>query len=355
MTEAAVTSNEVVSQGSEPVENFENWRAAVASIFDVSPLDPDFKSTFSAELTTYNAGNFLIGSSVASPLKFRRNESLVSAVGVDHFLFQLYCSGDGEIDTEGRTSKLKTGDLVCFDLSRRLSSWASDLHAVSLVVPRALVQLPQRTLDTAHGAVIDGNSPMATLLGQQLAALHDAAPRLSGTDLPLATTLASTLVTVGLSAACSRQLEDPNVMLPVNLQVIRAYIERNLSHLDLSPEMVCRHFAMSRSSLYRLFDPLGGVANYIRDRRLDRANLHLGSIGTGRGAVARLALLCGFSSDTAFARAFRQRFGVNPRDAIMHAEVRTRGAAPRLDPGRNWLQGWMESLAAGRSASSSTR
>jgi AraC-like DNA-binding protein len=267
----------------------------------------------------------------------------------------LYCDGTGEIDTEGRESKLKSGDLVCFDLSRRLSSWASNLDAVSLVVPRALVQLPQRTLDTAHGAVIDGNSPMAALLGQQLLALHDATPRLSGSDLPLATTLASTLVTVGLSAASSRRLEDPSVMLPVNLQAIRAYIHRNLSHVDLSPDMISRHFGMSRSALYRLFDPLGGVANYIRDRRLDRAQLHLGSIGTGRGAVARLALLCGFASDTAFARAFRQRFDANPRDAIMSAEVRKRSALPQLAPDRNWLQGWMESLSAGRSAASNAR
>jgi len=166
MTETVVTSVEVAAAGLQPVDNFEHWRAAVASIFDVSPAEPDFRSSFSASLKTHNAGNFLIGSSSASPLKFRRNESLVSAVGVDHFLFQLYCSGIGEIDTEGRESKLKTGDLVCFDLSRRMTSWASDLHVLSLVVPRALVQLPQRTLDAAHGTVIDGNSPMAALLGQ---------------------------------------------------------------------------------------------------------------------------------------------------------------------------------------------
>lgn len=352
MTEAAVTANEVVSDGLAPVENFDHWRAAVASIFDISPIDPDFKTNFRAELTTYNAGHFLIGSSVASPLTFCRNEALVSAVGVDHFMFQLYRDGTGEIDTEGRNSKLKTGDLVCFDLSRRLSSWAGRLDQVSLVVPRALVHLPQRTLDMAHGAVLDGASPMASLLGQQLVALHDATPKLSGADVPLATTLASTLVTVGLSAACSRRIDDKELMLPVNLQAIRAFIERNLSHIELSPEMVCRKFAMSRSALYRLFDPLGGVSNYIRDRRLDRANLHLGSIGTGRGAVARLSLLCGFASDTAFTRAFRQRFGINPRDAIMQTHAR-KHVMPQDQPnaGRNWLQGWMESLSAGRSTS----
>jgi AraC-like DNA-binding protein len=355
MTETVVTSNEVVSRGLDPVENFEYWRAAVASIFEVAPLDPNFKSNFSADLTTYNAGNYLIGSSLAPPLTFRRNEQLVSAVGVDHFLFQLYGAGTGEIDTEGRASKLKSGDLVCFDLSRRLSSSASNLHAVSLVVPRALVQLPQRTLDLAHGAVIDGNSPMAALLGQQLVALHDATSRLSKDDLPLATTLASTLVTVGLSAACARRLEDRSIMLPMSLQAIRSYIESNLSHIDLSPDMICRHFAMSRSALYRLFDPLGGVADYIRDRRLERAKLHLGSIGSGRGAVARLALLCGFPSDAAFARAFRQRFGVNPREAIIQAEMRGRSSGPRLERDRNWLQGWMESLSAGRASASGGR
>ena len=153
-----------------------------------------------------------------------------------------------------------------------------------------------------------------------------------------------------LAGACEAVIAA--LYLDGGFDVARAFIERNLSHIELSPEMVCRKFAMSRSALYRLFDPLGGVSNYIRDRRLDRANLHLGSIGTGRGAVARLSLLCGFASDTAFTRAFRQRFGVNPRDAIMQTHARRHGMPQdQPHPGRNWLQGWMESLSAGRSTS----
>ncbi|WP_395448665.1 helix-turn-helix domain-containing protein [Aminobacter sp. UC22_36] len=308
---------------------------------------PDFDTTpFHADLTTYNLGSFLLGRSHASPQSFRRDRQLASAVGVDHLVVQLYVSGECEFEADGHISHGKAGDVVCFDMSRQMSSRSSTLDTVSIVLPRELVRLAPRTLDTLHGAVLDGETTFGTLLREHLMSLARVAPRIDASESRLAAEVTGTLISASLSAAVSGNDATGADLVGGSLQAIQSYIERNLNNEALSPEMVMRHFGLSRSALYRTFEALGGVAEYIRDRRLDRAFLRLTSAGTGRGGVSKLAFACGFSSEAAFSRAFRLRFGMPPREAMLEADRRTLATGHLVDTEGNWLQAWLDGLTA---------
>jgi len=102
--------------------------------------------------------------------------------------------------------------------------------------------------------------------------------------------------------------------------------------------MLCSAFGLSRSALYRLFAPLGGVSDYIRRRRLERARLALNGASLERGGIGKLARRFGFSSDDAFSRAFKARFGVAPREA---AQIRVLAPA---EPGDDSLEAWLRRL-----------
>ena len=69
----------------------------------------------------------------------------------------------------------------------------------------------------------------------------------------------------------------------------------------------------SRASLYRLFEPVGGVACYIRSRRLVRARNELTAPGLQDRRIGPIAYRAGFQSIAAFNRAFRQAYGETPR------------------------------------------
>jgi len=58
------------------------------------------------------------------------------------------------------------------------------------------------------------------------------------------------------------------------------------------------------------------VFAWLRDRRLERARRHLMD---GGETITGIAFLCGFSSSSHFAAAFRERYGCTP------AEFRRRG------------------------------
>ncbi|KQN78281.1 hypothetical protein ASE94_14960 [Devosia sp. Leaf64] len=176
------------------------------------------------------------------------------------------------------------------------------------------------------------------------------APRLGGPDGKLATEVGAVLISAGLSAAVTGQASEAD-LLGTGVQAIQGFIEKHLVDENLTPEMVMRHFGLSRSALYRTFEPLGGVADYIRDRRLNRAFLRLSSVGTNRGVVAKLAYMNGFSNEAAFSRAFRQRYGMNAREAIIEAGRRAASKSDIVEADQNWMQAWLKGLnAAGTGA-----
>ena len=78
-------------------------------------------------------------------------------------------------------------------------------------------------------------------------------------------------------------------------------------------DKLARTFGLSRASLYRLFEPVGGVASYIRTRRLARARQELTAPGLEDRRIGPIAYRAGFQSIPAFNRAFRAAYGQTPR------------------------------------------
>jgi AraC-like DNA-binding protein len=91
-----------------------------------------------------------------------------------------------------------------------------------------------------------------------------------------------------------------------------AFIDRNLARSDLAPASLEKSLPLSRSSLYRLFEPLGGVRNAILQRRLERAIRVLLTSTAARPPLRAIARDHGFSSEEQYSRAFRLRFGMTP-------------------------------------------
>lgn len=99
---------------------------------------------------------------------------------------------------------------------------------------------------------------------------------------------------------------DPEMLAAARL------IERDLLDPDLDANSLTRALGLSRSSLYRAFQSVGGVKAYIRQRRLEHARDLLMRRDGPRLTVGEVAQACGFASDSHFSRAFRKAFGYSP-------------------------------------------
>lgn len=96
----------------------------------------------------------------------------------------------------------------------------------------------------------------------------------------------------------------------------KKYVEDRLFNDNLVPDRIARDLGMSRASLYRVAASLGGVTNFIRDRRLAHAQTWLRTGELPGASISNLALDLGFGSEATFRRQFKRKFGHSPREAM---------------------------------------
>jgi AraC-like DNA-binding protein len=131
-----------------------------------------------------------------------------------------------------------------------------------------------------------------------------------------------------------------------SLRTLRRVIEDNLDNPELGPNFLMRHVGVSRATLCRLFEPLGGVRSYIQQRRLMRAFQAICDTACHKERIGVIARRCGFTGDAVFSRAFRNAYGVSPsevritaRDVYADALSSNETAAASFSAVNRWLLG----------------
>lgn len=314
------------------------WREAVAPFWDVQIRKEDTPD-FRGRSEVYHLGNAILGFTAASDLRMRRSRGLVARMGVDHIAAKIRMDGHARVAAAGRETAMAPGDVCLLDLSQPLSLESTDYRAMTVIMPRALFPEDGAQLDAAHGAVLRMDSAFGMLVNDHLMSLGANAPHFSAAEARTAAEVTGIL----LSMAARTANGTPGPALPVErapvFLTIRRYIDAQLGSPDLGVDHLCRRFGISRSGLYRLFVPLGGVVEYIRRRRLARAYRDLAEAAQRGIRVSEIAYRYGYGSPASFSQAFRAEFGISPVEAA--AGTHREGLAPGSgSPGGLPTGGW---------------
>lgn len=329
--------------GPSRTKSYEEWRDATAPLFEARIEGSDGPEGFDGHLEGYNLGRMIIGFGRSVGQRFRRDRRLIARSPLDHFVVQLYTSG-GSCGTAGRHDlDLQVGDISIRDLSQPYATTDPDFANITLVIPRTTLAPLVRDPDGLHGLTLSHRLPLGRLLGNHLHALVQAAPRMTAEEALAIDRSTASLIAACVGAAAPLEQANETLQLAV-LDRIRRYVDANLASPALTADAVCRHFGVSRSTLYRLFKPMEGFAAHVRRRRLDRAFIDLTAPQQDQQRIADICDRYGFASDAAFSRAFRQAFGVGPSDvrrlapeSLFQASSAT-GSAP--------LPAWLNALGA---------
>jgi len=287
-----------------PHQQFAAFRAAYEAIMDIGP-GADCQTSFAMSQRIWPLGRLVLTSTSlpdqGHPVRWTH---LPKAV-LDHWYVMLPCRFD-----EAGLAHSKSGARPCIhSLAQPLTREIEDDGVLTLFVPRNL--LADSCLDT----LLD--IPLATGLGTLLADLMLALDR----RLPLIEPQeVEHLVeaTRCLLIAAARPSRDhlAEAQAPMDLALLeraRRLIRLRLTEPALTPEAICRDLGVSRSRLYRLFEPIGGISAYVRRQRLQAARHALLDPMEVR-PITRLAEQWGFPDASVFSRAFRHEFGVSPKE-----------------------------------------
>jgi AraC-like DNA-binding protein len=289
-----------------PAERFRRWSSAVPT-WDVSPAPGTDPGEFYANMDAWFLGALVLSAGRMSPLQFIRSPEKIKADGADQFIFLMLRRGSWSGDVDGRMITAGPGQIVVFDLTRPNDTFGTATESVSLRIARAPV-VAAAPIDL-HGFTFQG--PIGRVLADHMMMMLRRLPVMEDTEV--ATTVNATL---SLIASCVSSVQvtaddTPARELVARHRVLR-YVDDNLGARDLTAATIGRQLGMPRSVIYRAFEPLGGIAQHVRARRLEPVHVLLENPDVD-GKIADIAGDFGFASDVHFSRTFRERYGYNPR------------------------------------------
>lgn len=295
----------------EKQHQFDLWNSKYSSFNTLRPLTP-VADAFEACNEIWSFGQLALMRNLAPAVAFERSLRQIRRDGVDHWVIRVARGGQSRLrigDTVIRTGRLQP---ILFTLGLPHEGDRSAADWTSLYIPRDSFPEVAAGLDRLGSRVLDG--PGAGLLVDYMTMLERRMPGVTLAELPSLAEATRAMVSACLLAEAGGSAMVRHDVEVTRLERLRQVIRRNIASPTLAPEKLSRLGGVSRSQLYRLFEPHGGVARYIQAQRLRLAHAML-SDPECRLTVAAIAERVGHFDASAFSRAFRQEFGYTPSEA----------------------------------------
>ncbi len=214
---------------------------------------------------------------------------------------------------EGTTAILKPGDSTLIDSVRPWSSnCAGECSRLYLRVPRWLMENRLRLTNLPLLPRISGASGLGVTLFRLATSLYQEAPVLTLEEG--ASAIEAYLEILSACVGHRERLGDETSHGAELLSRVEQFIETHLTEPALGPNEIANAVGISVRHLHRLFlQKESTVAEYIRERRLDRCQTELCNPRFSDHNITEIAFFWGFSDSAHFSRCFKRRFGVSPR------------------------------------------
>ncbi|KMO22104.1 AraC family transcriptional regulator [Methylobacterium platani JCM 14648] len=301
----AVPRSLFTTDGLPERDRFEAWR----SLFSAHSLDAD-PVGFSGSIETTLVGAMALRVMNAAAQGPARSRSQIRRDGQDGFVLHL-SQHAYSVETDRGVAEVPAGAVTLNDLSQPYRrSRVPETGSLILALPRASVASVLPDEEALHGLILHGGA------GRLLA---DHIRSLAATSHAIATVDAAHIAqaTLHMVAACAR----PSLATAAcatrpldaaRLRTAKRFLRGHLS-TPLRIDAMAKALGLSRTQLYRLFEPEGGVARAHMRLRLAAIRSTLDD-PLERRSIGAIAEAYGFGSGPLLSRAFRQAYGLSPRD-----------------------------------------
>ncbi|MEG3638664.1 helix-turn-helix domain-containing protein [Magnetococcus sp. PR-3] len=298
----------------DPDDRTEAWRESIGTLFDIKLSNQVTDDQFHASVTSHLLNEQLMLAHCQTRAQlFTRNALRTTEDGLDYYMIQTHFSGEQHFTVGSKTHVCRPGDVAVLDLADLHHSQASDFSNLSLVVPRMLLAPLLENPDSQEGRVLQADNPLTTIARTHFHTLHRIADQLTPDEAAQLVQPTLMLMASAINGTTEQVDQGANSIVQVTLLQIKTEIEHMLSHPKLTTDYLCSKLHISRSSLYRLFKPVGGIHKYIQKRRLRRCAEALLHPAHQHRSIADIAFGWGFTSQSHFSSLFKEHFQVSPK------------------------------------------
>jgi AraC-like DNA-binding protein len=293
---------------------FEAWQQFTSPVFDVEPVKET--TSYSYSCTSYCVDQLIVSQASFDTVEIIRPPQKLSGSDSDFLTLQYYGTGKMQGSLDNGTPLLLQPDCVSMlDLAHAYRGCGQTDHVTSIIIPRYLITNHDTIYTCAPMFSWAVNSPQGRLVLMAMQTIWQQSPHMTQADAPIVSAGMIGLLN-GLLANQWNDVARQHLQATM-LQTMQHYIQANLHRPNLGVEHLCKTYHCSRSTIYRLFQPLGGLMFYIREQRLMRCYDALKCFRTTtqqRVGVQAIAEQWGFTNYSNFSRIFKRRFGISPRE-----------------------------------------
>jgi AraC-like DNA-binding protein len=289
-----------------PHDQFPAFRSAYQGVMDVSAVS-DCPESFPARQTVWNLGRLAFMRTKLPGERHAHVQKHLKNCMLDHWYINL--PSRSPKFGNSHEAEIAVPELHC--LATPFDREINHDEILTLFIPHDLFASAaglHRMLDVKF------EGGLGKLLADYLFLLDRSLADLQAPEIPYIVEATRSLVAVCLAHSQDRLTE---AQIPIDATLLtraRRMIDSRLTDRNLTSETLCAALGVSRSRLYRILEPVGGVASYIRRQRLLRTRDALSDVADTR-SISRIAEQWGFVDASAYSRTFRHEFGISPKEA----------------------------------------
>ena len=243
-----------------PADGLAARRRMTASLYQTWPRgEPE---RFCARADGFQVGELVFNQAQFTPSRFLHGPELLVGEGKDFLSLQMQLAGEERLIMAHGHVRLLPGHIYLRDWAYAFDCEASAMRLNAIMIPRH--RLRAGASMQAHTPVLswsmsEPDGRMLAMLWQQLLA------ELGRVSLSRARALCDAFLAF-LDALLGYGLPQTS---PASLGAMQQFLMTRLQG-DVGGDALCQHFHVSRSTVYRLFEPVGGVSLFINGARLER-------------------------------------------------------------------------------------
>jgi AraC-like DNA-binding protein len=298
-----------------PYERVDFWREMVCRLFAEVELSSRLGADFWGEMAGRPWGEMRITDVRAKAQSVQRRLREAKTEDQDCYFAVLLLAGSEFVEQDGHETLLRPGDMTVYDATRphRLQ-FSSDFRKLILNIPRHLLRERVAGLERFTALRIPARDGVPAVASNFLKSFADNAANLSAGETTALADQALDLLALAIASvrpveACFSRSRS------LSLCRVKDFVEQHLADPELDAEHIARGVGLSPRYINKLFEDEGSsLMRYVWTRRLARCRQDMLEPAHTGHRLSEIALRWGFNDLSHFSRAFRQQFGLAPRE-----------------------------------------
>ncbi|MGK5531827.1 helix-turn-helix domain-containing protein [Streptomyces sp. URMC 129] len=301
-----------------PDERWDAWYELTRGVVMPTVLSCDREDEFRASAHAVALGPAHVTAMTYTSQRSVRTPAMIRRSDPELYVVALMRRGRHDMAQAGREARLRVHDMAVQSSSRpfdtRVTAHRGLAATVAAHVPRALLPVPEHTVERLLAQRLPGHEGIGALLARFLVGLATDPRPCRPSDAERLGTVLVDLVGAWLAHHAEAEAAvAPESRQRVLFLRVQAFIRRHLGDPELSAGTIAAAHHISVRYLHRLFQQHQlTVHGWMRRQRLEGCRRDLADPVLGAAPVNEIARRWGFTDASVFSRAFRAAYGVSP-------------------------------------------